>query len=203
MRVAWSGRAQFQGGRGSPPQWAISGHWNGRMTGRMSCDGSHGKRFNKKVMLTDSARCVWSRMEELIVICKVWTSLGSSSSQPSIKIFHFVIKELELYQFKLCIPAISKCGIQTSSTSSTQELVRNAHSWTPPRPTELETLGMGATTCVLTRATGDTTEWLSLSHYHYPADYHTGWNLRITDLFQKHLLSIHCVPGSGDTKIKT
>ena len=90
----------------------------------------------------------------------------------------------------LCVPAISKCGIQTSSTSSTRELVRNAHSWVPPRPTELETLGMGATTCFLTRATGDTTEWLALSHYHYPGDFHTGWNLRITDLFQKHLSTV-------------
>lgn len=78
------------------------------------------------------------------------------------KNFSFCNKRIRALTIQtLCVPAISKCGIQTSSNSSTRsarELVRNAHSWAPPRPTELETLGMGATTCFLIRATGDTTE---------------------------------------------
>lgn len=56
------------------------------------------------------------------------------------KNFSFCNKRIRALTIQtLCIPAISKCGIQTSSTSSTWELVRNAHSWAPPRPTELVT----------------------------------------------------------------
>lgn len=80
------------------------------------------------------------------------------------KNFSFCNKRIRALTIQtLCIPAISKCGIQTSSTSSTWELVRNAHSWAPPRPTELVTLGMGTTICVLTRPTRDTTELLTLT----------------------------------------
>lgn len=35
------------------------------------------------------------------------------------------------------------CGIPTSGSSIIWELVRNAHSWAPPRSTESETLGVG------------------------------------------------------------
>ena len=90
------------------------------------------------------------------------------------KNFSFCNKRIRALTIQtLCIPAISKCGIQTSSTSTPGNLLE-MHSWAPPRPTELVTLGMGTTICVLTRPTGDTTERLSLSHYHFPGDYDTG-----------------------------
>lgn len=46
--------------------------------------------------------------------------------------------------------AVLPVGFQIYIISFTQELVRNAHFQTPPRPTEPETLEIGRAICVLT-----------------------------------------------------
>ena len=49
----------------------------------------------------------------------------------------------------------SKCGPQTTSIDTTCELVRNAKSQIPTRPTDSETLKVGSAICVFTSPLGD------------------------------------------------
>ena len=80
----------------------------------MSCGGSHGKRFKRKV-LADSVKCVRSTVEELTIPCKVGTSLGSSSSRLFIYLFPYLLICLfvclmAVLGLRLRVRALSSCG---------------------------------------------------------------------------------------------
>ena len=78
------------------------------MTRRMSCGGSHGKRFKRKV-LADSVKCVRSTVEELTIPCKVGTSLGSSSSRLFIYLFPYLLICLFVCLFNGCVGSSPPC----------------------------------------------------------------------------------------------